>query len=181
MNIHAACSRHFTYEQLFHCGETWKRHGFRNCPTQQSSWVAYADLATEILDPLVDQFGMPTLTFGFCGAALLKEIRKNRLPGIAPRLDQHSASETNRNGKFICSRQGAAVDFIYSSLSSYEIAEWLAKNTPFDRMYFYGNERPLHISYGPDHTRQIVLVHTKEGHRRPQVVSIQKLQDLVTC
>jgi hypothetical protein len=32
------------------------------------------------------------------------------------------------------------------------------ENTPFDRLYFYGDDRPIHVSVGPDNSRQVVLM-----------------------
>lgn len=39
-----------------------------------------------------------------------------------------------------------------------EVAQWMVQNTPFDRLYFYGNDKPLHVSYGKEHNRVIVLM-----------------------
>lgn len=181
MNISTFCSRHFTYEALFHCGETWQQYKMQNIPIQHRSWSAFAALANHVLDPLADQFGIPTLTFGFCGPLLVQKIKERLSPGIAPQLDQHSSCEVNQNGQLICKRMGASVDLIYPSKSSLEIAKWLIVNTPFDRIYFYGDSRALHVSYGPEHKRQVVLISTKNGHRMPQVVTAEKLQRLTPC
>jgi hypothetical protein len=37
-----------------------------------------------------------------------------------------------------------------------EVAEWIAANTPFDRLYFYGKDRPIHVSYGPEQKREFI-------------------------
>ena len=95
---------------------------------------------------------MVRLTYGFCSAALAKQIPAH----IAPKLDQHACHELNRLGKPICSRLGAAVDFIVEDEDMLEVAEWLAANTPFDRLYFYGADKPIHVSYGPEHKREWV-------------------------
>ncbi|HGY1012289.1 TPA: hypothetical protein ACNUUK_000525 [Aeromonas salmonicida subsp. smithia] len=86
MDIYRSCSRHFTFEMLFHCGETWQRIQCPNLPEQNDSWLAYRELATHILDPLVHMFGPASLTYGFCGAVLRKTILANPSPGIAPPL-----------------------------------------------------------------------------------------------
>jgi hypothetical protein len=36
-----------------------------------------------------------------------------------------------------------------------EVARWVATNTPFDRLYFYRRDRPIHVSYGPQHKRAL--------------------------
>jgi hypothetical protein len=51
------------------------------------------------------------------------------------------------------------------------VAQWIVQHTPFDRLYFYGDDRPLHVSCGPENKREIVLMMPKEGGRTvPQVV-----------
>ncbi len=37
-----------------------------------------------------------------------------------------------------------------------EVVRWVAANTPFDRLCFFGPELPIHVSFGPGHSRQIV-------------------------
>ena len=37
-----------------------------------------------------------------------------------------------------------------------EVALWVAANTPFDRLYFYGKDRPIHVSYSNTPARQFV-------------------------
>lgn len=80
---------------------------------------------------MIDYFGMIRLTYGFASTALTKEI-----PGrIAPHLDQHAGHELNRAGKPICSRLGAAVDFLVEDEDMVEVAKWITANIPFDRLY----------------------------------------------
>ncbi len=94
------------------------------------------------------------LTYGFCSPELAPEITGR----IAPKLDQHAAHEKKRNGKYVCDRLGAAVDFLVEDEDMREVANWIIENTPFDRIYFYGEDKPLHVSYGPSHTRQVVEI-----------------------
>jgi hypothetical protein len=155
------CGQHFTYRSLIECGETWQRTGISNLPQQPDSYTALHDLVTNILEPVIDYFGMIRLTYGFCSAALAKEI-----PGcIAPKLDQHAAYELNRLGNPICPRLGAAVDFIVEDEDMLEVAEWVAENTPFDRLYFYGSDKPIHISYGPEQKGEFVKMRVGSSGR----------------
>lgn len=56
-----------------------------------------------------------------------------------------------------------------------EVAQWLVQNTPFDRLYFYGNDKPLHVSYGEEHSRAIVLMLPgKSGRLVPKVVTAER-------
>jgi len=137
-----------------------------------SAGNALQDLAEQVLDPVIDWFGMIHLTYGFCSPELAREI-----PGrIDPKLDQHAAHERNRRGKPICERLGAAVDFIVEDEDMLEVARWVVANTPFDRLYFYGSDLPIHVSYGPEQSRQVVrMIAGKTGRLIPRVTSLQEL------
>jgi hypothetical protein len=50
------------------------------------------------------------------------------------------------------------VDFIVDDESMLEVARWIVANTPFDRLYFYGDDRPVHVSYGPEQSGQVVVM-----------------------
>ncbi len=148
-DIDQACGANFTYRSFTECGETQQRLKLANIPLRAESYNALYDLATQILDPLIDYFGAIRLTYGFSSAALAKNI-----PGrIAPELDQHAACEHGHSGKPICSRGGAACDFIVDDENMRDVAEWIVSNLPFDRLYFYGDERPLHVSFAPSKSR----------------------------
>ena len=94
----------------------------------------------------MDYFGGIRLTFGFCSRELAARIAGR----IAPALDQHAACELNARGKPICPRLGAAVDFLVPDESMLEVARWIAANTPFDRLYYYGDRKPVHVSASPE-------------------------------
>ncbi len=174
-DLDAPCGRFLSFRQLIECGETQASTGLENLPRQPESWNALFDLATEVLDPVIDWFGMVRLTYGFCSPELARAI-----PGrIAPKLDQHAAHEVNRLGRPVCPRLGAAVDFIVDDEDMLEVARWVATNTPFDRLYFYGSDLPIHVSYGPDHSRQVVLmVAGKSGRLVPRAVTTEGLLEL---
>ncbi len=145
------CGKYFNYRDLIECGETQKKTGIANLPKEADSYTALYELAINILDPVIDYFGMIKLTYGFCSIELAKEI-----PGrIAPRLDQHAAHEKKSNGKLICERLGAACDFIIEDEDMEEVALWMSENTKFDRIYFYGADSPIHVSFSTFSSRQI--------------------------
>jgi hypothetical protein len=150
-DIDEPCGQYLTYRDLVECGETQASTGIANLPKEPDSYSALLDLATQILDPIIDYFGMINLTYGFSSAELSKAIPRR----IAPELDQHAAHETKRNGKFICERLGAACDFIVEDEDMTEVIDWISENLDFDRIYFIGGDRPIHISYGPQRTKQI--------------------------
>ena len=123
-------------------------------------------LALQELGPVIDYFGMIRLTYGFCSPELAREISGR----IDPKRDQHAAHELNRLGNPVCPRLGAAVDFVVEDESMLEVAQWIVSNTPFDRLYFYGDDLPLHVSFGPDHSRQVVrMTPGKSGRLIPRV------------
>lgn len=164
------CGHHFRYGDFIVCGETQARTGLPNLPRQVETYTAFARLTTRILDPVIDYFGPIVLTYGFCSRELAKHV-----PGrTTPKLDQHAGHELNTRQQPICARLGAAVDFIVTDESMLEVAQWIVTHTPFDRLYFYGEDRPLHVSYGPEHKREIVLMIPK-GNRRtvPRVVKAE--------
>lgn len=146
------CGANFTFRSLIECGETWERLRPDNQPKNPDTYNALFDLASCILDPVIDYFGMINLTYGFASPALTKHISGR----IAPKLDQHASCEINRTGNPVCPRLGAAVDFLVQDEDMLEVAEWIAANTPFDRLYFYGKDRPIHVSYGPEQKREFI-------------------------
>ncbi|MBW4542652.1 MAG: hypothetical protein KME43_26520 [Myxacorys chilensis ATA2-1-KO14] len=128
-------------------------------------------LCQHLLDPIIDHFGKERfqLTYGFCSKDLKRFLsQKDPETGIKngrvdPSRDQHMAHEVNRNGRYYCDRLGAACDFRIVDLESDRLVEWiLEQRLPFDSLYFYGSDRPIHISYGMQH-KQEVWAFTPEG------------------
>jgi hypothetical protein len=155
-----------TINELIECGETQLQLKLDNSPKQMESFNALFDLIEYILNPVAKELGDIQLTYGFCSLELSKHIHSR----IYPKLDQHSACELNTKGALICDRKGASCDFYIKGMSSLELAKWVSNNTKFDRLYFYGENLPIHVSYGPDHSRQIVTMHKgKSGKLIPKV------------
>ena len=168
-NLDAPCGANFTYRQLIECGATQQRLGIKNLPIQVESYNALHDLASKVLDPLIEYFGAIRLTYGFCSAELAKNINGK----IAPKLDQHAAHEVGRGAKPICDRGGAACDVLIEDENMREVAEWIIANLPFDRLYYYGDVRPIHVSFGPQHSRAAYeMFHTENGSVVPRVLKV---------
>jgi len=73
------------------------------------------------------------------------------------------AHEVNRNGRHFCQRLGAACDFRILNLPSNNLVAWIVvQGLPFNSLYFYGANRPIHISYGPQH-KQDIWAFTSKG------------------
>lgn len=148
------------------CAQTYRR--FKDTidpwPQNAQSVAALTALACELLDPLIAEFKHSRfrLTYGFCSDSLRRSLLKTNpetgkpFGRIAPKLDQHMSFEMNPKGEPFCSRLGAAVDFKIDGVGGLDVASWMIKERlPFDRLYFYGKERPLHVSFGPQHSRYI--------------------------
>jgi hypothetical protein len=68
----------------------------------------------------------------------------------------------------ICDRGGAAVDFLVVDENMLEVAEWIAAHLQFDRLYYYGTTRPLHVSFGPDTRHELIEIEEVNGRRLPR-------------
>src|SRR5262249_52732039 len=64
--LDARCGRYLTYRSFVQCGETQARLNLPNLPKLPESYTALHDLATAILDPVIEYFGSIKLTYGFC-------------------------------------------------------------------------------------------------------------------
>lgn len=137
------CGANFTYRDFIECGQTQKRLGISNVPKEPETYNALHGLATRVLDPVIDYFGAIKLTYGFASPELTRHIKAR----IAPKLDQHAAHEKNRLGRMVCERGGAACDFIVEDENMEEVVEWVMENISFDRIYYYGQSCPIHISW----------------------------------
>lgn len=171
-NLDAPCGQYLKYRDLIECGETQARTGLPNLPKEADSYTALLELALNVLDPVIEYFGMIRLTYGFCSSELARHIKAR----VAPKLDQHAAHEHNRVGKPICDRLGAAVDFLVEDEDMSDVARWIDSNLEFDRLYLYGPNSPIHISYGPDAGRQVVIMEKARNSGRliPKRISFQE-------
>jgi hypothetical protein len=167
-----SCGANFKYRDFVECGQTQKRLGVSNVPLNPKTYNALSRLALEVLDPVINYFGSIVLTYGFSSSELAKKIDSS----IAPKLDQHSGHECNRLGNPICDRLGIASDFIVEDESMFEVARWVASHTNFDRLYFYGDDQPIHVSAGPENSKQVTLMlPSKSSNRRvPRSLSVDQ-------
>ena len=159
--------KYLTLEEFCTCTNTYQKYVLQINPFPQNlteTLPAIQDLAHFILEPIIDYFGIDNfrLTYGFCSQDLKKYLAKKdpetgqKNGRVTPEIDQHIAHEINKNGKYYCQRLGAACDFMIVGEKSDRIIDWiLSQQLPFDSLYYYGAERPIHISYGPQHKRSI--------------------------
>ncbi len=166
--------KYLTLDEFCTCTRTYRKYADQINPFPKNieeTIPALRLLCQELAEPIIDEFGRDRfqLTYGFCSADLKRWLaKKDPVTGlkngrVSPNLDQHMAHEVNRNGNYYCSRLGAACDFRITDLLSDELIEWIvSQRLPFDSLYFYGANRPIHISYGPQHKRAI-WTFTKDG------------------
>ncbi len=158
--------KYFTLEAFCTCTQTYQKYKaqINPFPQNEASLTALKALNQWIIDPIIDEFGWERfqLTYGFCSTDLRRYLeKKDPLTGlkngrVAPHLDQHMAHEIKKNDRFYCQRLGAASDFRIRDVDSAQLVEWiLDRKLPFDSLYFYGGQRPIHISYGPQQKRDI--------------------------
>jgi DNA phosphorothioation-associated putative methyltransferase len=165
------CGENLTFRDLVECGAGWQTHQLPNLPLHPDSYTALYDLATRLLDPVIDYFGDIVLTFGFCSPELARKLKWGAL-----KTDQHAAHELGRTGKPVCARLGAAVDFLVEDEDMLEVAQWIvSEELPFDRMVLYGTDRPMHLSFRLQGSQEVEL---RSGEGAPRAVSAEELLDL---
>ena len=152
-------------EKFCTCSSTYNQYKqvVNPYPNNPESIFAIEKLIKNIITPAINQYGIENfqLTYGFSSIDLIKFLnRKNpstdkKNGRICPSVDQHAAHEINSNGNYICKHLGAACDFKIQNVNSKEVALWIKSNLDFDSIYFYGNDRPIHISYSPHNRRAI--------------------------
>ncbi|WP_172976021.1 DNA phosphorothioation-associated putative methyltransferase [Halomonas sp. THAF5a] len=160
------CGKYHCFRDFVECGETQNKYDIPNIPKEPETYNALVNLAYEVIDPVMDYFGGIKLTYGFCSAELARKV-----PGRNdPSRDQHAGSEYSSRGNRICKRLGAAVDFLIEEEDMAEVALWIYDHCAFDRLYFYGHDRPLHVSIGPEANKLVVeMVTTCDCKKIPNV------------
>jgi hypothetical protein len=162
------CGQYLKFRDLIQCGETQSRLGIPNLPLNPETYNALYSLSTQVLDPIIDYFGTVRLTYGFCSPTLAAKISSR----VAPKLDQHASHECNRQGRAICERLGAAVDFIIDDEDMIEVGQWITENLTFDRMYLYGRAKPIHISLSHAPARLVTfMIPSATGRLMPRTCS----------
>jgi DNA phosphorothioation-associated putative methyltransferase len=163
-DLDQACGQHFVFRDFVECGEAQRATQLPNVPLNPATYNALHQLAADVLDPVIEYFGGIKLTYGFSSPALSRHINAR----VAPKLDQHASCEHRKNGDYVCERLGAACDFLVENENMREVAEWILDKLPVDRLYFYGEDRPLHVSVGPQNKREAyAMVRRTSGHVVP--------------
>lgn len=156
------------YNQLIHWYRVKHSVVLNNTPSAASE-VLIRQLVNDVLLPL-QQLGTIQITYGFVGYELNKFIQKYSPTGTCPNLDQHASCETNRNGNSICNRIGASCDIVITGYEDRmdEVVQFVVQRLKFDRLYFYGRNRPIHISVAPENSFSLqIMCESAKGRRYP--------------
>ena len=158
---------YLTLKEFCTCTNTFQKYSDNINPYPQNieeTLPVLSKLFENIIDPIIEHYGKDNfrLTYGFCSIDLKKYLaKKDPLTGekngrVAPQLDQHMALEVNSKNNYFCSRGGASCDFYIQNQPSDIVIDWIIEQAlPFDSLYFYGSQKPIHISYGPEHKKYI--------------------------
>lgn len=155
------------YTQLLNWHQAKHRFVDDNTPSAASAPMLQ-QLTRDILLPLAQHFDELQITYGFTGPALSRYIQRLSPAGTAPNLDQHACIELNSKGKNICHRPGAACDFIVQGYENrmHEVAQFVCQQLSFDKLYFYGRSRPIHISVSAEPLRHFQVMQQSANNRR---------------
>jgi hypothetical protein len=137
-----------------------------NIPQSIETITSLEMLVADILIPVERKFGALQITYGFTSAELAKYIAKNSPSGTAPKLDQHASCEVNLKQNEICDRGGCACDFMVESNRMSEVVRFITAELNYDRIYYYGAERPLHVSVSEEPKKHLQIMCESEGGRR---------------
>ena len=88
------------------------------------------------------------------------------------------AHELGKDGTPYCKRLGAACDFKVEGENTREVLRWIVDQAlPFDRAYYFGPNRALHISYGPEHSRYICAFNQSNVPEQKSVADLVQLAE----
>lgn len=153
-------------QQLLNWHQQKHQSNIENAPSTSDSKLALEQLVVEILLPVERKFKRPKITYGFTSPELKRYIAKHSPRGTAPELDQHASCELNSKNNEICKRGGAACDFIIDGMSMAVVVRYILEHLNFDRIYYYGGDRPVHVSVSDEPHKHLQIMQQSENGRR---------------
>jgi len=156
--------------QLINWHQSKHQSTINNLPNEAESIRALIMLIELILKPVSKKFGSLKITYGFVSSTLNKLIQKQNPSGTCPLRDQHSSAEKNQLGNAICKRSGVACDFIVEGFENNMdmILIYIVSELNFDKIYFYGKDKPIHISTNSEPAKHLqVMALSEKGRRIP--------------
>jgi len=160
--------KHPISKKLFNWYQEKHAINIDNTPRESESISSVILLITDILLPIYRHFGNINITYGFISSELNRYIQKNSPTGTYPSIDQHTASELNNANNHICKRHGSACDFFINGFENKmdQVMLFIVKNLDFDKIYYYGNDRPLHVSVGNKPEKHLQIMNVSANGRR---------------
>jgi hypothetical protein len=144
-------------ENLCTCSNTYAKYSdlINPYPENPESVRSLEVLQFKILIPIISKFGAENfrITYGFCSKDLKKFITREK-PRVSFEVDQHMACEVNSKGNYFCRHLGAACDFKVLGVDSKKVVSFL-RGLDFDSIYYYGSDRPIHVSWSPTPRRKV--------------------------
>ncbi|TRX56699.1 hypothetical protein [Thalassomonas sp. M1454] len=142
--------------------------GIDNTPKSESTILQLIQLTDKIIKPLESEFGKVNITYGYTSAELTRFIQKNSPAGTSPSIDQHACHDLNLKNNRITKRDGAACDFFIEQYKDKmdKIALYICNHLPFDKLYYYGNNRPIHVSFNVEPSKHLQVIGTSKNGRR---------------
>lgn len=138
-------------QELCTCSDTYIKYSdlINPYPDNSESLRSLEILTQLIITPVINKFGAENfkLTYGFCSKDLLKFLNREK-SRICPKVDQHMSYEINSKGNYYCKHLGAACDFVIVGVDSRKVISYV-KTLNFDSIYYYGENRPIHVSWSP--------------------------------
>jgi hypothetical protein len=73
-----------------------------------------------------------------------------------------------------------ACDFEIPGIEPLTVAKWIVRNVKFDRLYYYGDNRPIHVSASESPKGQCVLVKREAASSKvvPRIISNEKFLEM---
>ncbi|MFT5757820.1 MAG: hypothetical protein ACI9LM_002556 [Alteromonadaceae bacterium] len=160
--------KHPIANQLFNWYQNKHDISLDNIPKASESIQSTIMMIETILLPISKKFGDINITYGFVSYELNKYIQKNSSSGTYPSIDQHAASELNNANNHICKRHGLACDFIVYGYENQmdKVMLFIVNNLSFDKIYFYGHDKPIHVSVGNESERHLQVMNVSDKGRR---------------
>lgn len=116
-------------------------YGIPNCPDNLNGREVYClqQLTKEILDPVVEQFGQTSITYGFAGKELYQKIYGGKGTGV------HGCIPPKEKG----ARYASAADILVHSQieNPRTVLNWIRDNCVYDRLILYQNSPIICVAW----------------------------------
>jgi hypothetical protein len=160
--------KHPLANQLFNWYQERHTINLDNFPKESESIKSTILIIEKVLLPVSRKFNDIKITYGFVSPELNRYIQRNSSSGTYPSIDQHAASELNNAANKICKRHGLACDFTVNGYEKRmdEVMKFIVNSLDFDKIYYYGESRPIHVSVGEKAEKHLQIMNVSDKGRR---------------